>query len=225
MKAGVVTAQVALLALLVLACGGSELASTAVLEPAAPASDAPASQEEISDASEPAEPESAVVAPVSSDEPAEPVVATPVRMASTVHFIRTERGAPKDFALTFADGEVLRLSDLKGSVVVVNFWGSWCPPCRWEMPFFEEIWREYRDQEVVFIGIAVPPDNVEDARDFAEQIGVTYPLGLDATGEILIDFGVTEFPTTFIFDRDGNEARKFNIANKGVLHVYIKGQL
>ncbi len=200
MKAGLVMAQPALLALLVLTCGAPELAPTVA-------------------------PESAAVAAAASDEPPEPVVAAPVRMASSVRAIRTERGAPKDFELTFPDGEVLRLSGLKGSVVVVNFWGSWCPPCRWEMPSFEEMWREYRDQDVVFIGIAVPPDNVEDARDFAEQIGVTYPLALDATGEILIDFGVTEFPTTFIFDRDGNEARKFHVANKGVLRVYIRGQL
>ena len=220
MKAAAVIAQLSLLALLVLACGGAEPASTVVGESAAVA---PATSDE-SAGPEPSKPVESV-APATSDEPEEPVIAAPVRMAESVHLIRGGRGAPKDFELTFSDGEVLSLSGLKGKVVVLNFWGSWCPPCRWEMPSFEEMWREYADQDVVFIGIAVPPDSVEDARDFAELIGVSYPIGLDATGEILVDFGVTEFPTTFIFDRDGNQARKFGIANKGVLRVYIRGQL
>ena len=68
--------------------------------------------------------------------------------------------------------------------MVLNFWASWCPPCRAEMPAFERIWQEYRDQGVIFVGVAGVLDTEEDARAFAEKVGVTYLLGRDATGQI-----------------------------------------
>ena len=133
------------------------------------------------------------------------------------------RSAPQ-LAVTLFNGEELRLSDLKGKVVVLNFWASWCPPCRWEMPAFERMWQEYRDQGVVFVGVAIS-DAEEDAQAFARKIGVTYPVGLDATGRAARDFRVFGLPTTFLIDRDGNEARKFGVANEAILRIFLKGQL
>ena len=95
-------------------------------------------------------------------------------------------------------------------MVVLNFWGSYCVPCRWEMPAFETVSLEYQDRGVVFVGIAV---------------GVTYRLGLDEEGDITITYGVTELPTTYIIDEDGNQVRKFNVANEAVLRLYLDGQI
>ena len=137
---------------------------------------------------------------------------------------RASGKAAKDFELTLFDGETLRLSDLKGKVVVLNFWASYCVPCRWEMPAFEAMWQEYKDRGVVFVGVAVG-DTQEDAIAFAEQVGATYPLGLDTSGEIAIDYRATKLPSTYLIDRDGNEARKFNVANEAVLRLFLDGQV
>ena len=136
-----------------------------------------------------------------------------------------ESGKAFDFEIETFDGEMLRLSDLEGKVVVLNFWASWCPPCRWEMPFFEEMHQEYKDQGVVFLGVAIS-DTLENARGFAESTGVTYPIGLDTTGEISRNYNVVSLPTTFFIGREGNvERRLTSAANEGVLKVFLRGQL
>lgn len=129
------------------------------------------------------------------------------------------------FELTLFDGETLNLSDLEGKVVVLNFWASWCPPCRWEMPAFERIWQEYEDEGVVFVGVAVS-DWEPDARAFAEQTGVTYPIGLDDSGEIARTYRPVSMPTTYFIDREGKVSRKLvSVANEAVLRLFIQGQL
>ena len=130
----------------------------------------------------------------------------------------------EDFELTLLSGESLKLSDYRGKVVVLNFWASWCPPCRWEMPSFERVWKEYQGLDVMFIGIAIS-DRKEDAIEFVESVGVTYPIGLDATGYISELYSIVHMPTTYFIDRDGNVARKLtNVANEGVLRVFLRGQ-
>ncbi len=128
------------------------------------------------------------------------------------------------FELALFDGESLSLEGLRGKIVVLNFWASWCPPCKWEMPAFEEMWKEYRDQGVVFVGVAVS-DEERLARDFATKTGITYPLGLDSIGTIARDYRAYGLPTTFIIDREGNEIRKFGVANEAVLRLFLKGQI
>ena len=129
-----------------------------------------------------------------------------------------------DFELTSLKGEPLVLSAMRGKMVVLNFWASWCAPCRFEMPFFEKMSQEWLDKDIVFIGVSVF-DEEEKAREFADKVGVTYPLGIDTTGQIARDFRVTGLPTTYIIDRDGNEARKFGYANEAVLRIIFKGLL
>tara|TARA_Y100001960_G_C14763839_1_gene875722 strand:- start:12 stop:521 length:510 start_codon:yes stop_codon:yes gene_type:complete len=117
--------------------------------------------------------------------------------------------------LTFANieinlftGEQIKLADLKGKVILLNFWASWCPPCRWEMPYFEKAWKEYKDQDIVFIGISQDLD-VNDAKEFAESTGVTYHLGLDPENRMSIELDVIELPTTVILDKYGKVERRF----------------
>ena len=161
-----------------------------------------------------------------SPTPEPTVTATPAPTPRTILSTSSTGGeAAPDFEVETFDGETLRLSDLNGKVVVLNFWASWCPPCRWEMPFFETMWQEYRDQGVVFVGIAMS-DTLENVKAFAEEAGVTYPVALDTTTEIARDYEVLTLPTTYFIGKDGNIERKLaGAANEGVLKVFLRGQL
>ncbi|MCI0650002.1 MAG: TlpA family protein disulfide reductase [Chloroflexi bacterium] len=113
-----------------------------------------------------------------------------------------------DFSLAlFNTGETLRLSDLRGKVVVLNFWASWCPPCRQEAPAFEQVWQAYKDQGVVFVGVDIW-DTDQEAVKFLQEFGITYPTGPDPTGEIAIDYGLTGIPETYFITPDGMIAHK-----------------
>ena len=107
-------------------------------------------------------------------------------------------------------GERLRLSDLKGKPVVVNFWFPSCPPCRAEMPDLEASFREHRADGVEFIGVQlVGLDSAEDGQKFVDEIGVTYALGADEGASITRDFQVTSFPTTVFLDREHRIVREW----------------
>jgi peroxiredoxin len=135
------------------------------------------------------------------------------------------KAAAPPFELALFNGETLTLADLEGKVVVLNFWASWCPPCRFEMPDFETAWNEFRDRDVVFVGVAVS-DFEEDARSFARETGITYPIGFDGEGETAVAYGIKTLPTTVFIDREGRVARKLvNRANMGVLKIFLNGLL
>ena len=111
------------------------------------------------------------------------------------------RPAPS-FTLTLFDGREIRLSDYRGKAVFVNFWASWCPPCRAEAPMLEAIWREWKGRDVVFVAINTQ-DEEPKARAFVEEFGLTYPNGRDPRGAIAIDYGVWGLPEAFIVDPSG----------------------
>ena len=111
------------------------------------------------------------------------------------------------FTLTLFDGSVMRLANLRGRVVFVNFWASWCAPCREEAPALEAASRTYRPRDVVFVGINIQ-DKEPDARAFMDQFGITYPNGIDHGTKIAVDYGVYGIPETFIVDRIGRIAYK-----------------
>ena len=113
----------------------------------------------------------------------------------------TGKPAP-DFSLTLFDGRSVRLSDFRGKVVFLNFWASWCPPCRAEARLLEQAWQRYKDQGVVFLGVDMQ-DTEEAARDFIREFGVTYMNGRDPNNRIAIDYGVYGIPETFFIDKDG----------------------
>jgi cytochrome c biogenesis protein CcmG/thiol:disulfide interchange protein DsbE len=106
------------------------------------------------------------------------------------------------FTLTLFDDSMLRLEDLRGRVVFLNFWASWCPPCRAEARMLEAAWRGYKERDVVFLGINIQ-DKAEAARGFLEEFEITYPNGIDPGSKIAIDYGVWGLPETFIIDREG----------------------
>lgn len=119
-----------------------------------------------------------------------------------------------DFTLTDQYGNEHTLSDYKGKVVFLNFWATWCPPCRKEMPDIEKLYREYNfnKDEVVFLGVVNPssdeyPNNQdvkkEEIISFIEKNGYTFPTVFDETGEVLQNYFISAFPTTFMVDKEG----------------------
>jgi cytochrome c biogenesis protein CcmG/thiol:disulfide interchange protein DsbE len=118
----------------------------------------------------------------------------------------TGKPAPP-FTLTLFDGSVLRLADLRGNVVLVNFWASWCVPCREEARALETASRHYRTRGVVFVGINIQ-DKEPDARAFLDEFGITYANGIDPGSRIAVDYGVYGIPETFVIDGGGRITHK-----------------
>ena len=111
------------------------------------------------------------------------------------------------FSVQTLDGKVLRSADLKGKVVILNFWATWCPPCRAEIPDLVALQDKYRDQ-VVVLGISMDEGAAEDVRQFAEKFQVNYPVVM-ATPAIYQAFpGMSSLPTSLIVDRDGMVVQK-----------------
>lgn len=122
--------------------------------------------------------------------------------------VRQERKIAPNFALQLPDGGSLAIEDLRGRVVMLDFWASWCQPCRDEAPALAQVYREYRERDVEFVGINLW-DNPGDAELFLQQQGHEYPNGIDAEGKIAISYGVRGIPEKFFISRDGSIARKF----------------
>lgn len=115
---------------------------------------------------------------------------------------KNQRRAP-DFALIDAAGKTVRLSDFKGKVVLLDFWATWCGPCKIEIPWFMEFQRKYKDKGFSVVGVSMDEGGWEVVRPFLDQLKVNYPVLL-GTDETAGNFGGVEvLPTTFIIDKNG----------------------
>jgi len=106
-----------------------------------------------------------------------------------------------DFTLTDLDGKSWNLKDLKGKVVLLNFWATWCPPCRKEMPDLEMLYRRFGAQGLIILGI--DDEEAETVKPFIAQQGITYPVLLDPGRKVNTLFRIEGIPKTFVYDRDG----------------------
>lgn len=114
-------------------------------------------------------------------------------------------GSAPDFSLNDLSGKNLRLSDLKGSVVMIEFWATWCPPCRDSVPELNNLYQKYKDRGFVLLGLSV--DTGRDAQStvnsFVKEFNITYPVLIDKS-DVKALYGVYSVPTTYLIDRNGN---------------------
>lgn len=113
-------------------------------------------------------------------------------------------GAAPDFTLKSKDGGNIRLQDLRGEVVLLNFWASWCGPCRQEMPLMDEIYKEYKDLGFTILAVNVDEDSA-DADRFLASVPVSFPILYDQKSKVSELYKVDAMPTTVLIDRDGNK--------------------
>lgn len=116
-----------------------------------------------------------------------------------------------DFELKDQYGNTHTLADYKGKTIFLNFWATWCPPCKAEMPDIQKLYESYEpegDDELVVLGVAAPnmgqETDEEGIKKFLEDNGYTYPVLMDPTGELFMSYGIYSFPTTFMINRDGD---------------------
>jgi cytochrome c biogenesis protein CcmG/thiol:disulfide interchange protein DsbE len=136
--------------------------------------------------------------------------------------LRTEAS---DFALELFEGGIVSLSQFSGQVVLLDFWGSWCGPCRSEAAALERTWRSYRDRGVAFLGVAVF-DTEKGSLDFIEEFDITYPNGPDIKGAIAIEYGLTGVPEKYFIDHEGRVVKKFvGPMDETILRTVLDGLL
>jgi len=113
------------------------------------------------------------------------------------------RAATPEFTLPARDGGKLSLSELKGQVVMINFWATWCGPCRQEMPLLQQIQAKYEPLGFTLVGINVEPDSTE-AEAWLTKVPVSFPILFDRQNTVAESFGVVGMPSTVFIDRSGN---------------------
>lgn len=117
-------------------------------------------------------------------------------------------GAP-DFALTDQDGEKIRISDYRGDVVILDFWATWCPPCKAEIPGFVDLHNRYGDEGLTIIGVSLDQTGWNDVRPFLKKHNVEYPVALGNRKIVEAYGGIRSIPTTFVIDPEGKIRKKY----------------
>jgi peroxiredoxin len=107
-----------------------------------------------------------------------------------------------DFSLSTPDGKKISLKDFRGKVVLLNFWASWCVPCREEMPAMEKLYQEYKQKNFVVLAVAVK-DRKQDAVDFVKELKLTYPIALDPNAQVGNVYGAWGLPATYLIGPKG----------------------
>jgi len=120
-----------------------------------------------------------------------------------------EWGNAPDFTLPQLNGKSLTLSDFKGKVIILNFWATWCPPCRMEIPDFVELFEKYKDEGLVIIGVSLDGGDSRSVKQFSEKYKINYPIVL-GNAKVTKDYGgVRAIPATFVINRKGNIKEKY----------------
>lgn len=131
-----------------------------------------------------------------------------------------------DFSLASLEGGTLKLSDFRGKAVLLNFWATWCEPCKIEMPWFVELQKKYGPQGLQILGVAMDDSGTKDISDFAKKMGVNYPIvvGKEAVGDKY--GGLPYLPSTFYIDRDGKVVeRVFGLVSRSEIESDIQKAL
>lgn len=135
---------------------------------------------------------------------------------SVVDFLPTEEGLAKgetapDFELTTLDGEAVRLSDYKGKKVILNFWATWCPPCRAEMPDMQKYYDEQAEGEnveILAVNLTTADKGMDKINAFVDEFSLTFPIPMDTEGDIGDLYQAASIPTSYMIDTDGRVQQK-----------------
>ena len=128
---------------------------------------------------------------------------TPPLSVSNIRAPREGFAAP-DFTLTTIQGETISLEQFRGQIVLINFWASWCPPCRTEMPALQSIAENYAAHQVKILAVnATYQDDLTEIQEFLKNLSATFPVPLDDDGDVSRSYLVSALPTTFFIDREG----------------------
>ena len=119
-----------------------------------------------------------------------------------IHRFEDNFKAP-DFSLKNLKGEVVNLENLKGKVVFLNFWATWCPPCRDEMPSMEKLYTKFKDKDFIMLAVNLR-EKPKTVRSFKEEYRLNFPILLDTDGSVSYLYGVRSIPATFLIDREGH---------------------
>lgn len=141
--------------------------------------------------------------PLPTDTPAPTATPSPASVTPTTLPVAPAPGhlAP-DFVVSGLDGNPIQLSALRGKRVLLNFWATWCPPCRYEMPALQEAYTAHADDDFVILAINYL-ETSEEVRAFLESFGLTFPVGIDSSGDVFRGYRVISIPTSFFINRDG----------------------
>lgn len=107
-----------------------------------------------------------------------------------------------DFELKTVDGQVYKLSDLKGKPVMLNFFATWCPPCKAEMPLLEETYMEYKEQGFVLLAVNLNESDVA-VSSFTQKMGLTFPIVIDKSDTVFRQYDIVPLPTSYFIDKNG----------------------
>jgi peroxiredoxin len=157
--------------------------------------------------------------------PARPILDEAVRELDLVRPTRLKRA--EDFTVALLRGEPLKLSEQRGKPVMINFWATWCAPCREEMPAMERLYRRHREHGFVLLAVSVDADAAL-VRPFLEQHKLTFPVTLDSKMSLANAYGVRALPSSFLVDRDGNLAALAlgpRAWDNRVAHALVEGML
>jgi len=121
-----------------------------------------------------------------------------------------------DFLLTTLEGEEARLSDFRGQPVIINFWATWCPPCRAEMPDFQELY-ESEDVEILAVNLTESEQSEEGVQDFIDELGLTFPVPMDGDTIVSQMYEVQAYPTSYMVDSEG----KIQFVARGAINYNI----
>jgi cytochrome c biogenesis protein CcmG/thiol:disulfide interchange protein DsbE len=141
--------------------------------------------------------------------------------------VATAPGHPApDFVLADLQGHTVKLSDLRGKAVVLNFWATWCPPCKQEIPWFVDLQKRYGSEGLQIVGVAMDDSGQEDVQKFAAENAINYPILLGQE-EVAEEYGgINYLPTTFYIDRNGVVInRVFGEADRGEIEQNVKRAL
>jgi len=130
-------------------------------------------------------------------------IASPEAMKALGILEMRQPTAAPDVGMPTLAGTRLAMKDLRGKLVLVNFWATWCVPCQWEMPLMESLYQAYKDRGFVILAISIDQGDVDRVRAFVKDRKLTYPVGLDPSHEVARRFGITGLPATLLVAPDG----------------------